>query len=76
VGRWSIGPNSRGNFVYVFDGLVPFDTMIKYERFLLQPFSGGQLCLTLGWSHFVAHGVPFLDESDRASGPDSLDSEL
>ena len=76
AGHWSFGPNSRGNYVYVLDGLVPFDTARKYEKFLLQPFSGGQLCPTLGWTHFLAHGVPALDENDQVFGPNLLNQEL
>src|SRR5258708_8500546 len=76
AGQWSFGLNSRGNYIYVFDGLVPFDTTRKYKKFLLQPFPGGQLCPTLGWTCFLAHGVPALDKNNRVFGPDQLNQEL
>ena len=30
AGRWSINPRSKGNFVYSFDGNIPFDKLQAY----------------------------------------------
>jgi hypothetical protein len=49
AGRWSVHPRSKGNFVYSFDGHIPFDVISSYEHILLRPFQGtGQLCPSLG----------------------------
>jgi hypothetical protein len=51
AGRWSVHPRSKGNFVYSFDGYVPFDVITSYEHILLEPFQGtGKLCPSLGWT--------------------------
>ena len=50
-GRWSIQPCSKGNFIYSFNGHIPFDIISSYEHILLEPFhSSGQLCPSLGWT--------------------------
>ncbi|KAI0263896.1 hypothetical protein BGY98DRAFT_940108 [Russula aff. rugulosa BPL654] len=50
---------NKGNFVYSFDGCIPFDVIQSYEWLLLAPFFGtGQLCPSMGWTCFVVHGVP------------------
>jgi hypothetical protein len=49
AGRWSIHPRSKGNFVYSFDGCIPFDTINSYVHILLSPFQGsGHLRPSLG----------------------------
>jgi hypothetical protein len=59
AGRWSIHPRSKGNFVFSFDGCIRFEDILPYEHLLLNPFHGtGQLCPSMGWTRFVAHGVP------------------
>jgi hypothetical protein len=51
AGRWSIHPCSKGNFVYSFDGNVPFDLIETYEHILLAPFRGsGKLSPSMGWT--------------------------
>jgi hypothetical protein len=77
AGRWSIHPCSRGNFVFSFNGNIPFDLLSSYERILLAPFKGcGQLCPSLGWTRLLAHGVPALDEGDCVFGPGTLLREV
>ncbi|KAI0277016.1 hypothetical protein BGY98DRAFT_1187474 [Russula aff. rugulosa BPL654] len=72
-GRWSINPHSKGNFVYSFDGCIPFDNIMPYEHILLGPFQGsGQLRPSLGWTRLLAHGVPTRDTDDCFFGPDEL----
>ena len=78
AGRWSIGPHSKGNFVFSFDGCIPFNEIMSYERILLDPFQGsGQLRPSLGWTRLLVHGVPVRDNgNDVAFGPDALLSEV
>ena len=73
AGRWSINPRSKGNFVYSFDGYVPFDIITLYEHILLEPFQGsGKLCPSLGWTRLMAHGVPVWDNNGSSFGPGAL----
>jgi hypothetical protein len=73
AGRWSAHPQSKGNFVYSFDGNILFDLIESYERILLTPFHGsGKLSPSMGWTRLLAHGVPVWDENWSASGPESL----
>jgi hypothetical protein len=73
VGRWSLHPWSRGNFVFSFEGHIPFDTISSYEHILLNPFQGsGQLRPSLGWTRMIAHGVPFMEFDGKVFGPDAL----
>jgi hypothetical protein len=66
AGRWSIHPRSKGNFVFSFEGCIPFDLIKSYERLLLQPFHGsGQLCPSMGWTRFLVHGVPIWDDENE-----------
>lgn len=77
AGRWSVQPRSKGNFVYSFDGHIPFDVISSYEHILLKPFQGsGQLCPSLGWTRLLAHGVPVLNNEDTVFGPESLLAEV
>jgi hypothetical protein len=76
AGRWSISPHSKGNFVFSFDGCIPFDEIMPYEHILLGPFHGsGQLRPSLGWTRLLAHGVPFTDNEDNAFGKAALLTE-
>jgi hypothetical protein len=51
AGRWSAHPRSKGNFVYSFDGNVPFDLITTYKHHLLAPFQGtGELSPSMGWT--------------------------
>jgi hypothetical protein len=74
AGRWSIQARSKGNFVYSFDGNIPFDLIRTYERILLTPFHGtGKLSPSMGWTRLLAHGVPVFNEGNwTASGPEAL----
>lgn len=77
AGRWSAHPRSKGNFVYSFDGSIPFDIISSYEHILLQPFHGsGQLRPSLGWTRLLAHGVPIMDNGGMVFGPDALMEEI
>jgi hypothetical protein len=77
AGRWSINPHSKGNFVYSFDGCIPFDIISSYEHIQLSPFQGsGKLCPSLGWTRLLAHGVPVMDNVDSTFGPDALLNEV
>ena len=79
AGRWSINPRSKmeGNFVYSFDGNVPFDIIKSYEHFLLNPLgSTGELCPSMGWTRFLANGVPTWDEEDLPFSPSALLEEV
>jgi hypothetical protein len=77
AGRWSISPRSKGNFVYSFDGNVPFDIIKSYEHLLLSPLGGtGELCPSMGWTRFLANGVPVWDESETAFTPSALLEEV
>jgi hypothetical protein len=77
VGRWSVQLRSKGNFVYSFDGNIPFTTIKLYERILLAPFySLGKLSPSMGWTRLLAHGVPVFDENWYASGPKALLKEV
>jgi hypothetical protein len=65
AGRWSIHPRSKGNFVYSFEGDIPFSLIQSYKRLLLDPFFGsGELCPSMGWTRFLVHGVPIWDEEN------------
>ena len=65
AGRWSIHPRSKGNFVYSFEGAIPFNLIQSYEKLLLEPFFGsGELCPSMGWTRFLVHGVPIWDEEN------------
>jgi hypothetical protein len=74
AGRWSIHPRSKGNFVYSFDGNVPFDLISTYEHILLSPFRGsGKLSPSMGWTRLLAHGVPVWDDNGWTNfGPEAL----
>jgi len=75
-GRWSVQPRSKGNFVYSFDGNIPFNQITPYEHILLAPFKGyGQLCPSLGWTRLIMHGVPFRDDLGIIFGPGTLIQE-
>ncbi|KAI0247832.1 hypothetical protein BJV78DRAFT_1285260 [Lactifluus subvellereus] len=77
AGRWSIHPRSKGNFVYSFDGHIPFEIIASYEHILMEPFHGsGQLRPSLGWTRLLAHGVPIVDDDYTAFGPDALLKEV
>ena len=77
AGRWSISPCSKGNFVYSFDGNVPFDVIQSYEHILLAPFGGhGVLCPSMGWTRFLANGVPVWDDDDSPFSPGELLEEV
>jgi hypothetical protein len=77
AGRWSVHPRSKGNFVYSFNGHIPFDIISSYEHILLRPFQGiGQLCPSLGWTRVLVHGVPALNEENTVFGPDALLTEV
>lgn len=77
AGRWSVHPRSKGNFVYSFDGNIPFTHILSYEHLLLAPFHGsGQLCPSLGWTRLIAHGVPVMDNEEIVFGPDALLKEV
>jgi hypothetical protein len=80
AGRWSAHARSKGNFVFSFDGCVPFDVIQSYELLLLEPFYGcGQLCPSMGWTRFLAHGVPTWDidiEEGTIFGPDAILREV
>jgi Endonuclease-reverse transcriptase len=43
AGRWSINPQSKGNFVFSFDGCIPFNMIMSYKHILLGPFHGSGL---------------------------------
>jgi hypothetical protein len=77
AGRWSIHPRSKGNFVYSFDGNIPFDVITSYEHILLQPFHGsGQLRPSLGWTRLLAHGVPLTDNDGLVFDTEALMEEV
>jgi hypothetical protein len=78
AGRWSFHPRSKGNFVYSFDGNVPFDLITTYEHILLSPFRGsGKLSPSMGWTRLLAHGVPVWDENEWTNfGPEALLREV
>jgi len=40
AGRWSVNARSKGNFVYSFNGHIPFDIISLYEHILLSLFLG------------------------------------
>ncbi len=75
---WSIHPCSKGNFVYSFDGNVPFNVIATYEHILLSPFGGsGKLNPSMGWTRLLAHGVPVWDDNRwEAFGPEALLQEV
>jgi hypothetical protein len=77
AGRWSVHPQNKGNFVYSFEGHIPFDIITSYEHILLNPFGGsGQLRPSLGWTRVIAHGVPFMENDGRVFGPEALLTEV
>ena len=66
AGQRSIQACSKGNFVYSFNGHVPFGLILSYKQILLTPFLGtGQLCPSMGWTCLLAHGVPFTDNEGK-----------
>jgi hypothetical protein len=77
AGRWSVHPRSKGNFVFTFDGCIPFDSIEPYEHILLAPFQGsGQLRPSLGWTRLLIHGVPLTNNNDTVFGPEALKTEV
>ena len=73
AGRWSISPRSKGNFVYSFEGNVPFEAIKSYEHILLAPFGGyGGLCPSMGWTRFLVNGVPVSNEDFIPFSPNEL----
>jgi hypothetical protein len=76
-GRWSVHPRSKGNFVFSFNGCIPFDAITPYEHILLAPFQGsGQLRPSLGWTRLLVHGVPFWGDDECVFSPDALLAEV
>ena len=77
AGRWSVHPRSKGNFVFSFDGNIPFEHILSYEHILLAPFKGyGQLCPSLGWTRLLVHSVPFQDNDGIVFGLGALHLEV
>jgi hypothetical protein len=77
AGRWSISPRSKGNFVFSFDGNVPFDIIKSYEHILLSPLGNtGELCPSMGWTRFLANGVPVYDDEDLPFDTSALLEEV
>ena len=77
AGCWSIQALSKGNFVYSFNGHIPFDIISSYKHILLEPFHGlGQLCPSLGWTRLLAHGVPFINDIGNTFNTDELQQEV
>ena len=78
AGRWSVHPRSKGNFVFSFDGCIPFEVIQSYELLLLAPFYGsGQLCPSMGWTRFLVHGVPTWNNDEYIIfGPDAILREV
>ena len=77
AGRWSVQQRSKGNFVYSFDGHIPFNLLKSYERILLSPFHGtGKLSPSMGWTRLLAHGVPVYDDYYCHFGPEALLKEV
>lgn len=77
AGRWSISPRSKGNFVFSFDGNVPFDIIKSYKHILLDPFGGyGGLCPSMGWTRFLVNGAPVWDDDDTPFSPNALLDEV
>jgi hypothetical protein len=73
AGRWSISSRSKGNFVYSFDGCIPFNIILSYEHILLSLFLGlGQLHPSLGWTHLLVHGVPTGNKRGGVTDTDML----
>ena len=65
VGRWSINPRSKGNFIFSFDGNIPFNCILSYKHILLGPFQGdSQLYPSLGCTCLLIHKVPFTDNNN------------
>src|SRR6266567_884284 len=61
VGHWSSQAYSKGNFVYSFDGNIPFDLIKSYKHILLMPFYGIGKPL-MGWICLLAHGIPVFNK--------------
>ena len=77
AGRWSIQPCSKGNFVYSFNGHIPFDIILSYEHILLKPFHrSGQLCPSLGWMWLLTHSVPFTNNEGSVFKANELQAEV
>ena len=77
AGRWSVTPRSKGNYVYSFDGNIPFDIIKSYEHILLGPLGGiGELCPSMGWTRFLANGVPVWDDDETPFSPSQLLEEV
>jgi hypothetical protein len=70
-------PRSKGNFVYSFDGNIPFDLIMTFEGILLSPFKGtGQLSPSMGWTRLLVHGVPVWDENGEFFSPEEILEEV
>ena len=77
AGCWSIQALSKGNFVYSFNGHIPFDIISSYKHILLEPFHGsGQLCPSLGWTRLLDHGVPLINDVGNAFNAEELQQEV
>ncbi|KAH9993133.1 hypothetical protein BJV74DRAFT_795654 [Russula compacta] len=77
AGRWSIQPHSKGNFMYSFNGHIPFNIILSYKWILLDPFHGtGQLCPSLGWMQLLTHRVPFTNDEGTAFNMEDLQAEV
>ena len=77
AGHWSIQALSKGNFMYSFNGHIPFDIISLYKHILLKPFHGlDQLCPSLGWTRLLAHRVPFINDVGNTFNADELQQEV
>lgn len=73
AGQWCIHPCSKGNFVFSFDGCIPFDAIQPYAWLLLALFFEiDQLCPSMGWTCFTVHEVPVWLEDCNIFGPHAL----
>ncbi|KAI9450505.1 hypothetical protein BJY52DRAFT_1191786 [Lactarius psammicola] len=74
-GRWSVNANSH-NFVYIFAGVIPFQTILQFSKALVEPLGVGNPLPNKGWTFAQLRGVPTSDGAGVIHSADALLQEI
>ncbi|KAN0135116.1 hypothetical protein V8E53_007007, partial [Lactarius tabidus] len=75
-GRWAGSANTTGNFVYIFNGTVKFETIRPFGAALIGPLKRGLMVPAQGWVWTQLRNVPVKDENGVIHDSDKLTAEV
>ncbi|KAN0130607.1 hypothetical protein V8E53_011581, partial [Lactarius tabidus] len=75
-GRWAGSANTTGNFVYVFNGTVKYETIRPFGAALIGPLKRGVMVPAQGWVWTQLCNVPVKDENGVVHDSDKLTAEV